>query len=76
MTLVKQLSICVDGTMELMGICLMTTYCQISDEFYQQTDGIAMGSKLSPLISNIYIVNVEKVALEQSELRPKICTHT
>jgi hypothetical protein len=62
----------VDGTMELMGICLKTTYCQISDELYQQTDGIAMGSKLSPLISNIYIVNVEKVALEQSELRPKI----
>jgi hypothetical protein len=31
--------------------------------FYGQTDGVAMGSPLSPVIANIYMVDYEKLAL-------------
>jgi hypothetical protein len=45
----------VDAIMELLGICLKGIYFQDSGEFYQQTDRMAMGSPLSPVIRNIYI---------------------
>jgi hypothetical protein len=68
---VDQSSLIVDAVMELLGICSKTTYFQVSYKFYQETDGMAMGSPLSPVISNIYMEKFKKVPLEQSDLRPK-----
>jgi predicted GIY-YIG superfamily endonuclease len=49
--------------MELLDVCLRTTYFQVDDRFYQQKDGMAMGSSLSPTVSNIYMKHFEKLAL-------------
>jgi hypothetical protein len=49
--------------MELLEICSRTTYFQVDDKFFQQKDGIAMGSSLSLTISNICIEHCEKLAL-------------
>jgi hypothetical protein len=42
----------VEAIMELMEVCLTTTYFQ-ADKFFQQKDGMATGSSLSPIMSNI-----------------------
>ena len=39
----------------LLELCLKTTYFSFREEFYQQTDGAAMGSPVSPVVANLYI---------------------
>jgi hypothetical protein len=43
----------VDVIMELLEVCLRTTYFQVDDKFFQQKDGMAMKSSLSPIVTNI-----------------------
>ena len=40
---------------KLTELCLRTTYFDFQEEFYEQVDGAAMGSPLSPVIANIYM---------------------
>jgi len=49
---------------------LTSTYFCLDGEFYEQTDGIAMGSPLSPVIANFFLENIEKKAIEQATHRP------
>jgi hypothetical protein len=42
--------------MELLEVCLRSTYFQVDDKFFQQKDGMAMGSSLSPTINNMSIL--------------------
>jgi hypothetical protein len=50
--------------MELLEVCLRTTYFQVDDKFFQQNDGMAMGSSLSPIVSNIFMEHSEKLAID------------
>jgi hypothetical protein len=50
--------------MELLEICLRTIYFQVDDKFFQQKDVMAMGSSLSPTVSNIFMEHFEKLALD------------
>jgi hypothetical protein len=59
--------------MELLGLCLRTTYFRVDDKFYQQKDGMAMGSALSPIISNIFMEHFEKLALDSVQYKPLLC---
>ena len=52
---------------DLLKKCLTTTYFQYQDKFYQQTEGAAMGSPLSPLIANIYMEFFEELAIETAK---------
>jgi hypothetical protein len=66
-TLAERSTIQVDD-MELLEVCWRTTYFQVSDKFLQQKDGMAVGSSLSAVVSNIYIalpVNVEQAAMRK-----------
>jgi hypothetical protein len=36
----------------------------VDDKFFQQKDGMAMGSALSTVVSNIYMENFVELALE------------
>jgi hypothetical protein len=54
----------VEAIMELLNVCLRTTYFQVDDRFYQ---GTAMRSSLSPIISNIYMEHFEKLALDSAQ---------
>jgi hypothetical protein len=40
-----------EAIMELLEVCLRTTYFQLDDKFFQQKDGIAIGSFLSPIMT-------------------------
>nr|XP_060632240.1 uncharacterized protein LOC132775540 [Anolis sagrei ordinatus] len=52
--------------------CLTTSYFQWDNEFYEQKDGVAMGSPLSPVIANFYMEHFEKQALGTATKKPTI----
>lgn len=42
------------------------------DRFYEQVEGAAMGSPLSPIVANIYMEHFEKMALDSSQFQPNL----
>jgi hypothetical protein len=50
---------------------LTTSYFTYNEQFYGQTDDVAMGSPLSPVIANFYMEDCEKAALESAPLKPR-----
>jgi hypothetical protein len=55
---------------ELLEVCVKTTYFQVEDRFYRQKSSVAMGSSLSPVISNIFIEYFEELALSSVPHKP------
>jgi hypothetical protein len=60
----------VEDIMELLDICLTTTYFQFDDKFYQQKEGMAMGNSLLLVVSNLFIENSEEAALDTADHKP------
>jgi hypothetical protein len=58
--------------MELLEVCLRTTYFQVGDKLLQQKDGMAMGSSLLPIVSNIYMEHFERLALDWAQHKPPL----
>jgi hypothetical protein len=50
---------------------LTTSYFTFNGQFYGQTDGVAMGSLLSPVIAYFYMEDYKKAALESAPLKPR-----
>lgn len=59
-------------TTKLVKISLTSTYFCFEGELYEQTCGVAMGSPLSPMISNLLMEDFESKALSSAIFRPKI----
>jgi hypothetical protein len=53
--------------MELLDICLTTTYFQFEDKFYQQKEGMAMVNLLCLVFSNIFMEHFEEIALDTAD---------
>lgn len=45
---------------------LIPTYFSVGGQFYEQTDGVAMGSTLSPIITNFFMEDFGERALAQA----------
>jgi hypothetical protein len=58
--------------MEILEVCLKTTYFQVDDKFFQQKDGMSMGKALSPVVTNIYMEHFEELALKAAAHRPSL----
>jgi hypothetical protein len=58
--------------MELLEVCLRTTYFQVDDRFFQQNDGVALGSSPSPIVSNLYLEHFENLALDSALHKPSL----
>ena len=39
----------------LLELCLSSTYFTFQDKFYEQAEGAAMGSPISPIVTNLYM---------------------
>ena len=57
---------------DLFRECLTTTYFLWNGEYYQQRDGVAMGSPLSPVIANFYMEKFEDCVLATAPKKPSI----
>jgi hypothetical protein len=58
--------------MELLEVCLRTTYFQLEDKFFQHKDDMAMGSSLSPIVRSIFMEHFEKLALHSAQHKPSL----
>jgi hypothetical protein len=54
---------------------LTTSYFTFNGQFYGQTDGVTMGSTLSPIIANFYMEDYEKALLESAPLKLRCWFH-
>jgi hypothetical protein len=50
----------------------VNVFFQFEDHFYLQSEGAAMGSPMTPIIAKLYMEYFESVALELSQLQPKL----
>ena len=65
----KRTSMTIKQIISLLKFCLNSTSFVFQGQDYQQVEGAAMGSPLSPIVANIFMENVEREALETA-LRP------
>jgi hypothetical protein len=61
-----------DDVLALFKHILTSTYFCSDGHFYEQTDGVAMGSPLSPVIANFFMEDFEKKTIAQATHKP-IC---
>ena len=57
--------------LDLLDILLRTTYFKFNGDFYQQTDGAAMGDPTSAIVSEIYMQSLETTAITTADHPPK-----
>jgi hypothetical protein len=72
-TLAERSVLQVKAFLELLEVWLRTTYLQVHDEFFLQKDGMSMESSLSPIVSNVYMENFEKLAPHSAQHRQSLC---
>ena len=70
-TLETRSTILANETCSLIELCLRCTYFQFQDTFYEQLEGTAMGSPLSPIVANIFMESFESNALILFHVQPK-----
>ena len=60
----------------LLEFCLKNTYFSFQDQFYEQVEGAAMGSPVSPIVANLYMEYLEKKSSEYCPRLPRFwCRH-
>ena len=55
----------------LLEFCLKNTYFKFTGEFYEQKEGAAMGSPISPIVANLFMEDLEIKAIRTSNTPPK-----
>ena len=60
-----------EETEKLVRICLKSTFFTFKGVVYEQVEGVAMGSPLSPIVANLYMEAFEKSAIDAFPLKPK-----
>ena len=54
----------------LLEFCLTSTYFTFQEKFYEQVEGAAMGSSISPIVANLYMEDFEMRALNTAPQPP------
>ena len=70
-TVEERTSLSRNTVVDLLDLCLKCTYFQYNGEYYQQVDGVAIGSPVSPIVANIYMEEFEYLALNTAPERPR-----
>ena len=56
----------------LLEFCLRNTYFLFQGRYYDQTEGAAMGSPISPLVANLFMEEIEVQAINTSTTPPTL----
>ena len=66
----QRTSISITHIISLLEFCLKCTSFVFQGQYYQQMEGVAMGSPFSPIVANIFMENFEKGALDTAPHPP------
>ena len=59
-----------EDIIQLFHHCLTISYFQLNNAFYEQLEGVAMGSSLSPMVANFFMERFENDALRSATYKP------
>ncbi len=62
----------ITSLIDILNMCLKSTYFLYNNKFYQQSQGAAMGSPLSPIFANIFMEFLEDIALQTANIKPSL----
>ena len=62
-TLKDRTVIGIDNIILLLEFCLKNTYFSFQGQFFEQVEGVAMGSTVSPIVANLYMEYLEQKIL-------------
>ena len=68
----KRTTLSVTNIIRLLEYCLTSTYFIFQDRFYEQQDGAAKGSPISPIVANLYMEKFEKIAISTAPHTPHL----
>ena len=69
-TLSQRTQMSIPQIVTLLEFCLKNTYFLFQDKYYEQVNGVAMGSPISPLIANLFMEEFEVKALQSAPHPP------
>ena len=67
-TLKERTVLAVNDIILLLEFCLKNTYFSFQDQLYEQVEGAAMGSPVSPVVPNLYMEYLEQKALSTAPI--------
>ena len=70
-TLKDRTVIGIDDIIILLEFCLKNTYFSFQGQFFEQVEGAAMGSPVSPIVANLYMEYLEQKALSTAPHPPR-----
>ena len=56
----------------LLDFCLKNTYFSFQGRFYEQREGVAIGSPISPIVANLFMEDLEVQAIRTSTTPPTL----
>ena len=68
--LIDRTVLSVQNIIELLGFCLHNTYFSFQNKFYEQIEGVAMGSPVNPIVANLFMEEFERESL-MSAIHPQ-----
>ena len=71
-TLKDRTVIGIDDIILLLEFCLKNTYFSFHGQFFEQVEGAAMGSPVSPIVANLYMDYLEQKALSTTPCPPRL----
>ena len=69
-TLKDRTVIGIDDIILLLGFCLKNTYFSFQGQFFEQVEGVTMGSPVSPIVAKLYMEYVQQKALSTAPHPP------
>ena len=70
-TLKDRTVIGIDDIILILEFCLKNTYFSFQGQFFEQVEGAAMGSPVSPIVANLYMEYLEQKALSTAPHPPR-----
>ena len=69
-TLRQRTSMAVNHIVSFLEFCLRSTYFTFKGRYYEQTEGAAMGSPISPIVANLFMEDLESRTIQSAQNPP------